>query len=70
MERKRVNASNLRSIGYDTRSRVLEVEFSSGGIVQYSGVSEEVYLRLVNASSPGSYFHDNVEEDFPAKKVR
>ena len=70
MERKRVNASNLRSIGYDARGRVLEVEFSSGGIVQYSGVSEEVYRRLVNTSSPGSYFRDNIEEDFPAKKVR
>lgn len=70
MERKRVNASNLRSVGYDARGRVLEVEFSSGSIVQYSGVSEEVYRRLMNAPSPGSYFHDNVEEDFPAKRVR
>ena len=70
MERKRVNASNLRSIGYDARGRVLEIEFSSGSIVQYSGVSEEVYRRLMNASSPGSYFRENIEEDFPAKRLR
>lgn len=70
MERKRVNASNIRAVGYDARGRMLEVEFSSGSIVQYSGVSEEVYRRLMNAPSPGSFFHDTIEEDFPAKRLR
>ena len=70
MERKRINASNIRSVGYDARARILEVEFSSGSIIQYSGVSEEVYRRLMNASSPGSYFRENIEEDFPAKRLR
>lgn len=70
MERKRINASNIRSAGYDARGRILEVEFSSGSIIQYSGVSEEVYRRLMNAPSPGSFFHDKIEEDFPAKRLR
>ena len=70
MERKRLNASNLRTAGYDARSRVLEIEFSSGGINQYSGVSEEIYRRLMNAPSPGSYFRDEIEESFTAKRVR
>ena len=70
MERKRINASNLRSVGYDPRGRVLEIEFSSGSIVQYSGVSEEVYRQLMNAPSPGSYFHDRIDENFPSKRLR
>jgi hypothetical protein len=70
MERKRLNASNLRSAGYDPRNRVLEIEFSNGGITQYSGVSEEVYRRLMNAPTPGSYFRDEIEENFSAKRVR
>jgi hypothetical protein len=70
MERKRVNASNIRSVGYDSRNRVLEIEFSDGGICQYAGVAEEVYRRLMNAPSPGSYFHDNIGESFTAKRVR
>ena len=69
MERKRISASNIRSVGYDTRNRLLEIEFSNGSIVQYSGVSGEVYRRLMNAPSPGSYFHDEIEENFPAKKI-
>jgi len=70
MERKRLNASNIRSAGYDARSRVLEIEFSNGGITQYTGVSEETYRRLMNAPSPGSYFQDQIEESFTAKRVR
>lgn len=70
MERKRVNASNIRSAGYDSRNRLLEIEFSNGSIIQYSGVSEEVYRRLMSDPSPGSYFRDNIEESFSSKRVR
>lgn len=70
MERKRINASNIRSVGYEPRSRMLEIEFSSGSIVHYSGVSEDVYRRLMNAPSPGSFFHDRIDENFPSKRVR
>lgn len=70
MERKRVNAANIRSAGYDARNRVLEIEFSDGSIIQYSGVSEEVHRRFRNSPSPGSYFRDNIEESFTAKRIR
>ncbi len=70
MERKRLNASSIRSAGYDARNRVLEIEFANGGISQYTGVSEEIYRRLMNAPSPGSYFQDQIEESFTAKRVR
>ena len=70
MERKRVNASSIRSVGYDAGTQVLEVEFTSGSIVQYSGVSHEVHRRFINAPSPGSFFQDQIEENFPGKKIR
>jgi len=70
MDRKKVNSSSIRSVGYDARNRVLEIEFSNGEISQYSGVAEEVYRRLMNSPSPGSYFHDNIEESFTPKRVR
>ena len=70
MERKRVNASNIRSVGYDAGMQLLEIEFTSGSIVQYSGVSPEVHRRFVNSPSPGSFFQDQIDESFPSKKVR
>lgn len=70
MERKKVSSSSIRSVGFDERNRVLEVEFSDGRVVQYSGVSAEVHRRLVSSPSIVSYFRDNVEESFTAKRVK
>ena len=70
MERKRVNASNIRSVGYDAGKQLLEVEFTSGSIIQYSSVSPEVHRRFVNAPSPGSFFQDQIEESFPSNRTR
>lgn len=70
MERKKVGSSSIRSVGYDERNRLLEVEFSDGRITQYSGVSAEVHRRLMSAPSMVSYFRDNVEESFTAKRVK
>jgi len=70
MERKKVNSSSIRAVGYDERGRVLEVEFNDGRINQYTGVSPEVHRRLINSPSIVSYFRDNIEESFPAKRLR
>lgn len=70
MDRRKVSSSSIRSVGYDERNRVLEVEFSDGRVNQYSGVSGEVHRRLMSAPSIVSYFRDNVEEAFTAKRVK
>lgn len=70
MERKRVNASTIRSIGYDAGKQLLEIEFSSGAIVQFSGVSPEVHRRFMSSPSPGAFYQDQIEENFPSKRVR
>lgn len=70
MERRRVNTSTIRSVGYDAGRQTLEVEFTSGSIVQYSGVSPEVHRRFMGAPSPASFFQDQIEENFPSKRIR
>ena len=70
MERKKVNSSSIRTVGYDERGRVLEVEFNDGRINQYTGVSPEVHRRLISAPSIVSYFRDNIDESFPAKRLK
>jgi KTSC domain len=69
MEMKRLTGGNLRSAGYDDKNRVLVVELSSGTF-QYSGVTAETWRRFAGASSPWSFFRDNIEEDYPAKRIR
>jgi len=70
MERKRISASNIRSVGYDAGKQILEIEFSSGSIVQYSGVSPEVHRRFMSAPSPGSFYQDQIDENFPSNRIR
>jgi len=70
MERKKVNSSSIRAVGYDERGRVLEVEFNDGRINQYTGVSPEVHRRLINSPSIVSYFRDNIDESFPPKRLK
>lgn len=62
MERIPVSSSNLASVGYDLDSAVLEVEFNHGGVYQYTGVPEDVYLGLMNAGSHGKYFDQYVKK--------
>ncbi len=70
MDRKRLNSGELRSAGYDPRGRVLEIEFTGGRVMQYSGVGEETHRRLMSAASPASYFRDNIEEEFSSRRIR
>lgn len=70
MDRKKVSSSKIRSVGYDERARVLEVELSDGAIYQYSSVSTEIYRRMMAAPSIVSFYQDRIEEDFSRRRVR
>ncbi|MBI1397092.1 MAG: KTSC domain-containing protein [Betaproteobacteria bacterium] len=70
MERRKLNSSQIRSVGYDAAAQILEIEFPNGSIVQYSRVSSEVHRRLLASPSPGSYFRDQIDESYSSRKVR
>ncbi len=70
MERKRVNSSKIRAVGYDPKSLLLEVEFSDGKVIQYRGVSPEVYRQFMAAPSPTSFFEDKIDESFPSMRQK
>lgn len=69
MERQTVDSSNLASIGYDSNSLILEIEFNHGGVYQYFDVPENVYEELMNADSHGVYFSANIRNDYQYKKI-
>ena len=69
MEMKKVNAANLRAIGYDDKRRVLVVEQSSG-TYEYNNVSTEVWRRFSTSSSLASFFKDPIEEDYQKRRIK
>lgn len=70
MKRQPVNSTNLASVGYDVVTKVLEIEFSSGGIYQYTGVPATVYTALMTAESHGRYFATYIRDTYPTHKIR
>jgi hypothetical protein len=69
MEMKKINSGRLRAIGYETRSRMLQVQLDDGSTLQYSGVGEDLWLRLSSSGAAWSFYRDNIEEEFSAKRV-
>lgn len=70
MNRTAVVSSTIRSVGYDAASEVLEVEFKSGGLYQYSMVSQNVFNQLMSAPSKGKYFDTFIRDKFKTRKIR
>ena len=70
MNRQPVSSSNLRSVGYDSSTKTLEIEFNSGGVYQYYGVPPIVYQELMNAPSHGKYFHAHIKGVYRYARIR
>jgi hypothetical protein len=70
VERKRINSSKIRAVGYDPKSQALEVEFSDGRLVLYSGVSQEVHRQFMAAPSATSFFEDKIDENFSSRRLK
>ncbi len=68
MERKRVKSDKIRAVGYDAKTRVLEVELRDGTVLAYSGVSQEVHRQFMNAPSPTAYYEDKIADEFSATR--
>jgi len=69
MDMKKISSGKLRAIGYDARSRTLQVQLDDGSMLQYSGVGEEAWRRLSTSGSAWSFYRDNIEEEFTAKRI-
>jgi len=69
MDRKRVNSSKIRAIGYDEKSQILEIEFSNGQVYQYVKVYPEVYRRFMAAPNPTTFYDDKIAEDYTGRRV-
>ena len=69
MDMKKINSGRLRAIGYDASNRMLQVQLDDGSTLQYSGVGEDAWRRFSSSSAAWSFYRDNIEEEFTAKRV-
>jgi hypothetical protein len=56
-------------VGYDDSTKILEIEFHTGLVYQYSGVPPKVYADLMHSNEVGKYFSEKVRTRFRTKHV-
>jgi hypothetical protein len=56
-------------VGYDDSTKILEIEFHTGLVYQYSGVPPKVYADLMHSNEVGKYFSEKVRTRFRTKQV-
>ena len=65
-----VESSNIQSLGYDEKNKILEVRFKGGGLYSYKDVPHSTYKALLSSKSIGSAFHALIKNaDFEWDKV-
>jgi KTSC domain len=70
VQRVPVESTSVASVGYDPERRVLEIEFRSGSVYQYSQVPQRVHERLMSASSKGRYLVYAIRTRFRYRRIR
>jgi len=62
MNRTAVDSSQIKSIGYDEGTQMLEVEFRySGSVYTYFDVPKSVYDEMMASESVGKFFNAKVK---------
>ena len=70
MIRQQVNSSALSSVGYDSISKVLELEFKANdGVWQYLKFSPTAYKKFINADSLGNFFVTRIKGKYAELKI-
>lgn len=69
LERQPVKSRILRSVGYDSSTKILEIEFQTKLVYQYLGVPPKTFADLMHSDEIGKYFSEKVRPKFQAKMV-
>jgi len=69
MNRIATESSTIRSVGYDPKTRTLEIEFQSGQVYDYADIPPEVHEDLMKAESRGRYFREKIRDVYRYRRV-
>lgn len=64
-----VSSAMAKSIGYSEEAEILQIEFSSGAVYQYSEVERETWESLQDADSTGSFFNSQIKGYYSSQRV-
>jgi len=69
MKRIPVKSKSVASVGYDSRERILEVEYHGGKIYDYLQVPPLIYEELMAAQSKGRFVTYVVKQLYGSRPI-
>ena len=64
-----VVSSQLKEVEYDTETSILTVTFMQGRMYEYKDVPVDVFRKLIEAESIGSYFISQIKNKYQFKQI-
>jgi hypothetical protein len=61
MELVPIQSTNLRAIGYEPDTMLMQIQFSNGSLYSYQNVEPETYQALVTSPDPGKFFAEIIK---------
>jgi len=69
MARIHVRSSSVAEVGYDPKTKILEIVFREGDVYLYFDVPINVYQDLIRADSVGKFFNLQVKSNYQFRKI-
>lgn len=69
MDKQYVASSSVISIGYDSQTQTLEIEFAGGSVYQYYGVPDHMHEQIMQAASKGQFLNTYIKNGYPYSRV-
>lgn len=69
IQRNRVNSSNIYSVGYDSESNILQIQFMNNQVYEYYNVPQKVYDEFMKAQSKGKFAIQNIYYSYKYQNV-
>lgn len=64
MDMIRVSSSAIAAVGYDPATKKMKIKFVQGHTYDFCGVPQRIFEGLLNTSSKGTYYNDNIRDRY------
>jgi KTSC domain len=64
-----VDSSNVKDVNYDSRTKVLEIQFTHGGKYKYNNISRQRFSAFIRSESLGAYVNEHFR-DIKCQKIK
>lgn len=64
-----IDSSAVTSVGYDPRTKALDIEFAGGVVYRYAQVPDRIVRQLLQASSKGRFVNARIRDAYPFRRI-